>query len=117
MRKSISLFSNDNWVHCYVYDGTSVISLYNRSALLSDAHHIFEEIPVSSWASIIAGDVITWNTMISGYAQQHFNSLGICMQELVGGIRCVRRKKCLAFAMLTPLLGIYMISSIVMRGN
>jgi len=61
MRKSISLFSNDNWVHCYVYDGTSVISLYNRSALLSDAHHIFEEIPVSSWASIIAGFVKDWH--------------------------------------------------------
>jgi len=59
--ESISLLSNNNWVHCYVYEGTSVISLYSRRALLGDAHRMFEEIPVSSWALIIAGFVKDWH--------------------------------------------------------
>ena len=41
--------------------GNALVDMYARCGLLSKAHHLFNELPVR--------DIITWTTLIAGYAQ------------------------------------------------
>ncbi|KAK7272938.1 hypothetical protein RIF29_13983 [Crotalaria pallida] len=45
-----------------VYVGTSLISLYSKCALLSDANNVFDEMPERN--------VVSWTAIIAGYAQE-----------------------------------------------
>ncbi|XP_059647796.1 pentatricopeptide repeat-containing protein At4g33990 [Cornus florida] len=69
------------WIMEDVVIGNAVVDMYSKLGIVDYARKVFEEIPFK--------DVISWNTMITGYGQNGFASEAIevyCMMEEFEGL-------------------------------
>ncbi|XP_058093269.1 pentatricopeptide repeat-containing protein At4g16835, mitochondrial-like [Magnolia sinica] len=79
--KQIHQFISKLPLHLDTTCGTSLLSMYCKCGDLDDARKLFDEMP--------RRDVVTWNAMISGYAQHGFGEKAI---QLFDEMRNERRK-------------------------
>ncbi|KAL8518888.1 hypothetical protein ACS0TY_010014 [Phlomoides rotata] len=65
------------WVTKDTVIGNAVVDMYAKLGIIDSAHKVFEELPCK--------DVISWNTLITGYAQNGFASEAIEVYRMMKG--------------------------------